>query len=256
MTDTERLLTCAPNFRGVSPVIGRGGRPLAAGRLYRADAIVDPTPEDHAVLARLGIALVFDLRSAAERERVPGEIWSVTGAEVRPIDLLAHVEGGSSPWSALKDNPDWHGAGMAMQALYAGFPAALHGQLRPIAEAMIGCGEPVLIHCTAGKDRTGFAIAILLAALGVPMEEIMADYLASLGRDNAQAREETRQLISGRLGFDLDERAIDRLMTVEESYLAASFQAVDQQFGGTAAYLATAGITGTHIAALESLLLA
>jgi protein-tyrosine phosphatase len=256
MTDPERLLACAPNFRSVTPVMGRGGRRLAAGRLYRADAVVVPTPEDHAVLARLGIALVFDLRSAAERARVPGGIWVEAGAEVRPIDMLAHVEGSTNPWSALKPSPDRHGAGAAMQTLYAGFPAALHGQLRPIAEAMIGCGEPVLIHCTAGKDRTGFAIAILLAALGVSMDEIMADYLASLGRDNAQAREETRQLISGRLGFDLDEQAIDRLMTVEESYLAASFQAVDQQFGGTAAYLATAGITGTHIAALESLLLA
>lgn len=256
MNNPDRLLTCAPNFRGVTPAIGRGGRLLAAGRLFRADAVVDPRPEDHTVLAGLGISLVFDLRSAAERARVPDQIWAATGAEVRPIDMLAHVEGSSNPWSALQDSPDRQGAGRAMQALYAGFPAALHSQLRPIVEAMIGCEEAVLIHCTAGKDRTGFAIAILLAALGVPMDAIMADYLASLGRDNAQAREETRQLISGRLGFDLDDDAIARLMTVEESYLAASFQAVDQQFGGTALYLATAGLTGVHISALESLLLA
>jgi len=110
-----------------------------------------------------------------------------------------------------------------MQALYAGFPAALHGQLLSLVEAMAACDTAALIHCTAGKDRTGFAVAILMAALGVPMPQIMADYLASLGRANAQAREETRQLTAARLGFQLADDTLDRLMTVHESYLAASF---------------------------------
>lgn len=255
MADRGTLLACAPNFRAVSGPLSRHGIPLAAGKLYRADAVVDPAPDDRAALAGLGIALVFDLRSAAERARVPSMIWASSGATVRPIDMLAHVEDGSDLWMDFKAKPDRSGAEAAMRALYAGFPDALHDHLRLLFEGITKAEGAVLIHCTAGKDRTGFAVAILLAALGVPMAQIMEDYLASLGRDNDQAREETRQLITGRLGFRLEEDVLDRLMTVDESYLAASFARVEQRFGGVASFLRSAGIAATHMAALERALL-
>jgi protein-tyrosine phosphatase len=249
------MLACSPNFRMVSGLIGRDGRALVAGCLYRSDALIDPLPDDQAALAALGIGLVFDLRSATERSRAPGHYWDAAGVDVQGVDMLAHIEGGSEPWHAFKAQPDTQGAEATMQALYAGFPAALHGQLLSLVEAVAACDKAVLIHCTAGKDRTGFAVAILMASLGVPMPQIMADYLASLGRSNAQAREETRQLTAARLGFELADDALDRLMTVHESYLAASFARVEQDFGGVEAYLSTAGISAKHIAALEALLL-
>ncbi|WP_421838749.1 tyrosine-protein phosphatase [Novosphingobium sp.] len=256
MADPGTLLACAPNFRAVSGPVTQYGLPLAQRKLYRADAVVDPAPGDQRVLAGLGISLVFDLRSAAERERVPSMIWASAGATVQPIDMLAHVQGGSDLWMDFKARPDRRGAEAAMRALYAGFPDALHDHLRLLVEGIANAEGAVLIHCTAGKDRTGFAVAILLAALGVPMVRIMADYLASLGRENDQAREETRQLITGRLGFRLEEDVLDRLMTVDESYLAASFARVDQRFGGVASYLGSAGVSAEHIAALEHVLLA
>lgn len=245
MHDTGPLLICAPNFRPAHK----------SQRLYRADAVVNPTASDRDVLASLDIALVFDLRSAAERARVPGAIWTETGASVRPIDMLASLEGGSDPWSAFKARPDLHGADAAMRALYAGFPAALLSQLRPIADAIAVSEGAVLVHCTAGKDRTGFVIAILLAARGVPMAEVMTDYLASLGRYNAEAREATRQLVTSRFGTAIEDDVLDRLMTVEEAYLGASFQRIEEQFGGVSEYLAAAGIDQSHLAALEPFLL-
>lgn len=113
----------------------------------------------------------------------------------------------------------------------------------------------MLIHCTAGKDRTGFLVALLLAAAGVSRNNVIADYLLSAGRANATARDATRALAISRLGVPLPEAALDELMSVQEAFLAASFAAIDRHHGGLDAYLELAGVTSTHRASLEAALL-
>ncbi|MES2303604.1 MAG: tyrosine-protein phosphatase, partial [Pseudomonadota bacterium] len=144
------------------------------------------------------------------------------------------------------------GAEQAMLALYSGFPAALHGQLAMIMQRMLARPGATLIHCTAGKDRTGFLVAILLSALGTNRDDVLGNYLQSRGRTNPAARAATEHLACARTGLALPDAAIDRLMSVDEAYLAASFAAIDREFAGIERYLLSAGITVADLGALAA----
>lgn len=256
MTEFSALLACAPNFREVSGLRARDGRVVAGGRLFRSDAVLAPEATDREVLAGIGIDLVFDLRSATERAVATNAFLASTGADLRPVDLLARIENGHDYWHVIKAQPDAQGGEAAMHAVYGAFPAALHSQLLSMVEAIAVSPGAVLVHCTAGKDRTGFVIAVLLGMLGASKQDIAQDYLLSAGRGNAQVRERTRLLAVDRIGFDLPAEVIDRLMSVRESYLDAAMARIQQDFGGLDSYLASAGVTAQHIAALEGRLLA
>lgn len=254
--DPAAALACAPNFRAVSGQRTGSGATIRPGRLFRSDAIHAPAEADRAALAGHDLRLVYDLRSRTEREARPTNFWPELGARVRAVDLLEHVEGAASPWAVLADRPDSAGADAAMRAVYDRFPAALHGQFAEIVEGILSSGGATLVHCTAGKDRTGFLVAMLLATIGVEREAIIGDYLASQGRASMAAREATAHLVAERLGRALPEAALDRLMSVQPTWLAASFAQIDDAFGGLSGYMATAGITPNLARRLEAVLTA
>jgi protein-tyrosine phosphatase len=255
VTDISALLQCAPNFRAVDARIARPDGSIVPVRLFRSDAVLAPLEADRAMVAQCGIGLVFDLRSATERTNHPNRFWLSQGIEVFALDMLARIEGGGDPWVRMRTGADVQGARSAMLAVYGAFPAAVHGQLRSAVEAIVQSPGAVLIHCTAGKDRTGFLVALLLSAVGVPRETVIADYLRSAGRTNAAARDATRALASSRLGVPLPEDSLDELMSVQEAFLAASFAAIDRNHGSLDAYLESTGVTSIHRARLESALL-
>jgi protein-tyrosine phosphatase len=242
------------NYRDIAGHVTRSGAIVQPRRLIRSDAIIAPEPAELALLAGDGIKLVYDLRSAHERAAIPLDYWPAVGASVRGVDLFAHLKGAASPWAALEAQPDATGANTAMHVLYGSFPAALHGQLQPIVDGILSSGGATLIHCTAGKDRTGFLVATLLQAVGVSDDAVMADYLASLGRTNVAARRATAGFMADRLGTTLPDAAVDCLMTVRASFLETSLAAIRAEFGGMEAYLASAGITPDRMNALEALL--
>lgn len=255
MTDFSAVLACAPNFREVAGLRARDGRSVGSGRLFRSDAILAPEVEDCDILARFGVDLVFDLRSASERTHAPNTYLASVGADLRAVDLLARIEDGHDHWHVIKEQPDAQGGDAAMHAVYAAFPQALHGQLASVVEAILASPGAVLVHCTAGKDRTGFLIAVLLSAIGVGAADIVADYLQSAGRGNAQVRDNTRRLAVNRIGFELPEDVLERLLSVRESYLDAAMARIEQDFGGIDGYFASAGISEQQRAALKARLL-
>lgn len=218
--------------------------------------MLDPAPDEAAQIRQCGIRLVFDLRSAAETMRAPNRFWTSEGTENHNLDLLAGFARDHNPWAVLRDNPTRAGSDALMHALYAGMPRAALGHLPRLFDGIAQGGLPVLIHCTAGKDRTGFMVAMVLAALDIEPEAIEADYMASAGRKTAVAREATRQLARSYVGGEVDDDAIDGLMGVSPSYLAASFAAIDAEFGGINAYLATLGLDRKKREALRTHLIA
>ena len=86
---------------------------------------------------------------------------------------------------------------------------------------------PLVIHCTAGKDRTGFASALILHALGVPDEVIAQDYLLT----NRHYKRDVSSV------SDLPADVLDAIGSVDASYLAAAFQAIGSEYGGIETYL-------------------
>jgi protein-tyrosine phosphatase len=249
-------LSLAPNFRdvGALPVIG-GGK-LRPGMLFRSEAVLDPTPEDASEIRACKIRVVFDLRSEAEAMRAPNAFWEQEGIENLNLDLLAGFGRDHNPWGALRDDPTKAGGAALMHTLYAGFPRAALGHLPRLLDAAAQGQVPLLVHCTAGKDRTGFMVAILLAALGVEPAAIEADYMASAGRKTDVAREATRHMARSYVGRDIGDDAIEELMGVKSSYLAASFAAIDADFGGIDVYLGQVGVDQPKQAALRSNLIA
>lgn len=249
-------LSLAPNFRDVGPLPVVGGGTLRPGMLYRSEAVLDPAPEDAAQIRGLGIRLVFDLRSGAEAVRAPNRFFEQEAIERHNLDLLSGFARDNNPWVELRNDPTRHGAAALMHALYAGMPRAALSHLPRLFKGALGGGVPLLVHCTAGKDRTGFIVAALLAALEVEPEAIMDDYMASAGRKTEVAREATRHMARSYVGGEIGQDALEELMGVKRSYLAASFAAINADFGGIDAYLAQVGLDPVARAALRASLIA
>jgi protein-tyrosine phosphatase len=223
------------NFRAVAGWSTRCGRRLSSGRLFRSDELSQLSDKDHDLLSKLGIAQVFDLRANAEIERAPSRwpaamtprIWA--GAEsAAEADIGAMMQRDEVDVAAFKN---------AMCSIYSRFPDDLAEAVRALSEAILADANGAhLVHCTAGKDRTGFAIAMILHAVGVGRDEVMAEYLLSNARFDA-AR--SRFNMDGRLDRveTLAPGAITALVGVHPEYLRAAEQRIEGDFMSIDAWL-------------------
>ncbi|MGV9818460.1 tyrosine-protein phosphatase [Nocardia xishanensis] len=215
------------NARDVGGYRTVDGRVVRTGLVYRTGQLDEATPADLAVLGERGIRVVDDLRTAYERavapERVPaGAIgnWNDVIGHASPQTLITTLTGGDDLYRAFVTAP--------------GANAAFAAVLRDVIETRDGA---VLYHCTAGKDRTGWATAVLLTLLGVDRATVTEDYLLSNRYRNA--------------GPD------DPLNGVRSEWLDAAFDQVNRTYGGFDAYARDGlGLTNADLAALKGKMLA
>lgn len=239
----HHLLVGAANFReiGGSPI--PDGLRVRHGQVFRSDELSRLTDEDLAVIRDLAIRLVFDLRSDVERSLRPSKWPQDMVPEFLHGSLSADIRAG---YGQLRDilvqDPSADGARLMMLATYRLLPsrsAAALGQL--IRKLVDGCA-PALIHCTAGKDRTGFVCACLQHALGVPREAIFADYLLSGERLDLDAMAvTTSEVIEETLKLAVSRPVLDVVNAVSHEYLDAAFASIDASFGSLDAYLEHCG---------------
>ncbi|MFE2287788.1 tyrosine-protein phosphatase [Streptomyces sp. NPDC059443] len=162
------------NFRDAGGYRTTSGQWVKMGEIYRSDALNKLTDNDLAKLQRLRVKTVFDLRMESERTKDADKVPA--GAKYVVADVFA----GSGSFQAMPKSPD-----EAVKAMVDAEKAMVSGEGGKKAYTQVFEGierdrdRAVLFHCTAGKDRTGWANASLLTALGVPNETVMADYLAS-----------------------------------------------------------------------------
>lgn len=151
------------NFRDVGGYAASGGV-VSSGKLYRSDALSKIGPAGKAELQQLGVHVVVDLRDDNEAATMPDDLAGTSIKEVR----LPVFEGSGASQSI---------AGMSLEALYEKIlnqhADVVVAALRTIATNREGA---VLVHCTAGKDRTGIVIALALLAVGVSRDVVLADY--------------------------------------------------------------------------------
>jgi protein-tyrosine phosphatase len=228
----------ATNFRDLGGYPGHGGRPVRWRRLFRSDHLGGLTEADKAVLARLGLVKAFDFRGQAERAADTYELTGVTQHSLaieptvvqRMHDLVAAGQG-LTPARAAE----------LMTDLYR---ALVNDQAHRFAELfdhLLQADAPLVFHCTAGKDRTGFAAALILLALGVPRDVVLQDYLVT--------NRVFKQPPAAQGGLSAEVLAV--LWRVQPGFLGAALHAVDTDHGGVERYLGER--LGLGPAALRSL---
>ena len=250
-------IATAPNFRDFGGQATRDGRRVRTGLLYRSEAIIEPADPDAALLASIGMALVCDLRGSSERNHLPNAWWTAAETECIELDILGRLRGKTRLWETLRADPSASAARAMMLGIYRELPHAAAPHLSRIFARLADGDLPVLIHCTAGKDRTGFVCAMILSALGVETDAIMADYLATNDRISNRVRAATARFAGENLCRDVPGHALDTLVSVAPEYLAASLEAIDESFGSAGSYLEhEVGLDPVRLRALHDRLVA
>lgn len=246
MPSNEILLSSAPNFRDFGGRPAGDGRCVRRRRLFRSELLIDLTPRDRDTLAALDIGLVCDLRSPGERARI-GNDWPA-GA---PCESLVRDTGTElsavqpDQWSDRLADPTFDAprAHATMRDNYRRMPATYAPDLRALFERLSRAdARPVLVHCAAGKDRTGFVCAMLLTALGVSRDEVFADYLDTVPRFTFERllRMRRRTVLDGPPLPPHAEEPLRVLATVFPDFLEAAFEVIEEQHGSVDDYLGQA----------------
>jgi protein-tyrosine phosphatase len=258
--EAHRLLAFEgiPNFRDLGGYRTQDGRQVRWGVLYRSGTLAHASRSDLAALSSLQLTTLVDFRSALEKEEEPNTLPDPVPFAIVNIPTLD--EGNKAMVGELIErietgNFDGFDPDQMMIDANRQFAVEFVPQFRQfLSTVQSNEGAPLLWHCSAGKDRTGFASAILLRILGVPQDVVMADYMASK-QHAADAR--ANQLRILRL-FKGDEAAdkLQTLLGVEEAWLAAAFEAIDAQWGSFENYTAQAlQLSAADIESLRTTLL-
>jgi protein-tyrosine phosphatase len=211
------------NFRDLAAHVSA---PLARGTLYRSDHLGALDHDDARALQALGIRRVLDFRGVHERTaavcRLPDVKVHSLAIEPTVVQALAKMR--ESGHELTADDVVHH-----MQVTYRSFVRHSTHRFAEFFAYLLASNEPTVFHCTAGKDRTGFAAALVLRALDVPEHEVLRDYLLT--------NERLRPTDVG--GWSLPPHIVKVLWGVQPDFLQAAFDEVDAQWGGLDAYMRT-----------------
>ena len=238
MSDRLSLFEAIDNFRDYGGY-AVDDRLLARGRLYRAAHQARATDADVARLAALRLAAVVDLRRPSERRAQPSRRpvgWAGTLIE------SAHDDGGEAPHLTFLKTADLTPAsGRAfMTETYRRLPfEAAHIDLFSRYFRLLAQAEgPVLIHCAAGKDRTGLLAALTHSLLGVAHDDLMGDYLLTNRAVDLEGRaEEVARKLTAMTGRAASHGAVVAFLGVEAAYLDEAFDAMKARSGSVGGYL-------------------
>ncbi|WP_406105904.1 tyrosine-protein phosphatase [Streptomyces sp. NBC_01003] len=226
LADREIRLDGGVNFRDAGGYRTTDGHWVRMGEIYRTASLDKLSDRDLAKLKRLGISVDYDLRTQQERTSAPDRVPA--GSRYVVADVLGDLGGLSglpaSPEAAAQLMVDAEKTMVSAPTAQKAYTTVLQG----IADAD---GANTLFHCTAGKDRTGWANATLLTALGVPRETVTADYLAS---NTYRAKENAAMLAA----MPPAQAAVYKpLLDVRPEYLNSGFQEVTSRYGTFDHYL-------------------
>ena len=225
------------NFRDLGGYQTDCGREVKWGKVYRSATLFKANDDEiNRILNQIGIRHIVDLRKDRELQLEP-----------HPKQLLDKVN-----YHWLPFNLDGTTREDIDRRLREGSAAeAFEGLLIDVNRSMVTNhindmkrwfhillehDEPILFHCTEGKDRTGFTAAIFLSALGVSREQIMQDYMLTniVNRQSIEERVKKSEVL---LSFDVDAKALECLLAVDEDYLNAAFNQIEKDFDNVANYL-------------------
>jgi protein-tyrosine phosphatase len=237
------LLQGASNFRDVGGYRNADGRRVRRGQVFRSDHLAGLTDEDLLRLQSLGIAHSLDFRGAAECAATP---YALAGVQRVALTIEPTVIARLQALVAQGVVPTTEETVDLMRETYRDFVNHNATTFGRFLKHLLEQPTPQVFHCTAGKDRTGFAAALLLSALGVDRATIEHDYLLT----NQLYKRDARMEGQGH------PHVMKVLWQVQPEFLHAAFDAVDAQHGGMQDYLHGAiGLSPQELGALQRLML-
>tara|TARA_R110001592_G_scaffold295594_2_gene565756 strand:- start:115455 stop:116453 length:999 start_codon:yes stop_codon:yes gene_type:complete len=250
---TERRLGMegAPNFRDFGGYRTAAGQQVKWGYLFRSGQLSSLSAQDVELLASLELDMVFDFRRTEEQESDMSRLPSQPRPRVVSVPI---IPGSNSRFfeqaGQQSDKPEaMFDFMLEINRDFAGPQAETYSRM--FSEILAVPNARFLVHCAAGKDRTGFAAAIMLLALGVPRDVVMRDYLLT-----ARFFRPEQELGRLRVKYALEHmvaEAIMPMLEVHEDYLAGALAYIDQNFGSVEEYLAQAlGVGAPELAELRA----
>ena len=253
MNERVRTFEGIHNFRDYGGYAARDGR-LKSGILWRSGQHGGATPDDLAGVAQIGLSTVIDLRGDSERQSMPclrpepfDAVVLFAPGETVGSELAPHEEAGRGIATAAE-------AKDAMTRLYVNMPhrEVLVRSLSLYFDALATREGPSLLHCLAGKDRTGLAAALLHRLLGVHEDDVMADYLlTNVAGNQARRIAAAGDSIRERYGSQITDDAIVTLMGVDADYLHAATRSIEERHGSVEQY--AEAVLGVDAARREAL---
>jgi protein-tyrosine phosphatase len=234
-----KSLTGIHNFRDYGGYTTADGAQLKTGVLFRSGQHVGATVDDLAAVAALDLKTVIDLRGNSERRNYPCARPESFGAQVYFYDGETAGRGGAPHVEAAREIVTAADAHRAMVDLYAFMPFRpnLIAVLRMYFDALAERDGAHLLHCLAGKDRTGLAAALLHTLMGVHRDDMMADYLLTNTAGDPEARIAAgASSIRASRGPYIGDDAIRVLMGVDEVFLDAALAAMVSEHGSVETY--------------------
>jgi protein-tyrosine phosphatase len=217
-------LAGASNFRDLGGYPTSDGRVVRWRQIFRSNHLGHLTDDDIAMMRTLGVRSAFDFRGAEERTAALCGMSDITvhSLPVEPTVVAALRAIAASGTPLTTDH-----AVDVMRDSYRSYVQKNTQHYRTLFAHLLEDRAPLVIHCTAGKDRTGFACALILHTLGVSEEVISEDYLLT----NRFYRRDPNS------GSDLPDHVTQVLGSVQPAFLGAAFEAIDADYGNLETYL-------------------
>lgn len=217
-------LAGASNFRDLGGYRGDEGRTVRWRKLFRSDHLAALTAQDTQAIADLGVTRALDFRGQDERTAQAYELPNVRyhALSIEPTV----VQRAKEMVSAGQQMTASIAVGL-MQDTYRDFVTHNAREYALLFEHLLDSDAPLVFHCTAGKDRTGFAAALILSSLGVSRSVIMEDYLLTNGLYRRPAS----------VNNGAPNEVLNVLWRVQEDFLEAAFDALERDYGGVEPYL-------------------
>lgn len=230
------------NFRDLGGYKTADGKEVKWGKLYRSGVLANLTSGDYDYLREREIATIVDFRSSNERETEPTR-WAA--GNVIAMNWDYEMGNWEQEFAKVLSKPDFGKEDLVkmMDQGYVGLVQQQTPHYRAMFQQMITHDEPLLFHCTAGKDRTGIGAALILTALGVDRETVKKDYLLSneylknsdMLKLPADANEKEKRMFAFFSKLPEDVRGV--LAGVEASWLESAFAEMEREHGSVEGYI-------------------
>lgn len=212
------------NMRELGGIVTQHGSLIKSNKLFRAGNPSVASESDREYLQQLALNEIIDFRSDNEKRSSEQAFAAYFNWVAQPIftgDLSGFFSSGLTKTKAIQ----------LMSTVYQRFPVDFQHQFRYLLK-QAEQGKTILYHCTAGKDRTGFASLLLLSALDVDFDTILKDYLNS----NMAVAGLRKQIVEF-MNNEVDDEVINAILGVLPEYLDNSIQMINKNFGGIDKYL-------------------